>query len=152
MLCKELFVSYYLLHDLSMLIHTHIIKRNNEHVADVSYPFSFHKNYFITCRLLCSAYIACLRPCFIGNMIGCLFWWICDTQKQIDAILDISVTNVMLDNSTLKRFSSCRRHVSSSNCFSSLSLASLRAPVSLAACKEVKLMRDTSYIKKSREN
>lgn len=34
---------------------------------------------------------------------------------------------------TLSRFSSCKRHVSSSTRFSNLSFASLSAPVSLAA-------------------
>lgn len=41
---------------------------------------------------------------------------------------------------TLKRFSSCNRHVSSSSCFSSLSFASLSAPVSLAACISMQSM------------
>jgi hypothetical protein len=40
---------------------------------------------------------------------------------------------------TLNRFSSCKRHVSSSTCFSSLSLASLSAPVSLAACEKLEM-------------
>lgn len=37
---------------------------------------------------------------------------------------------------TRKRFSNCKRHVRSSTCFSSLSFASLSAPVSLAACRK----------------
>ena len=50
---------------------------------------------------------------------------------QINTILgiDTQYKNIV----TLNRFSSCKRHVSSSTRFSSLSFASFRAPVSLAA-------------------
>lgn len=49
-------------------------------------------------------------------------------------MMALSNCNVNKENiPTLDRFSSCKRHVSSSTRFSSLSLASLSAPVSLAA-------------------
>lgn len=43
------------------------------------------------------------------------------------------IRNKQVHNYTLSRFSNCTRHVSSSTFFSSLSFASLRAPVSLAS-------------------
>lgn len=62
---------------------------------------------------------------------------------QVQSILLVSRKSMMYI--TRKRFSSCRRHVSSSTFFSSLSFASLSAPVSFEALKKIGKCTSVEY-------